>query len=336
MTSRRVTLQDVALAAAVSITTVSRVINDGPNVRADVRDRVRSAVASLGYQPNAVARSLRRGHDATVGVVVDSLADIFFATFAHAIEQVAVQRGLAVTIASSGRDPERERGLVERFLQRQVSGLVLVPVAARPDYLEPLRRSTPIVFADRLVDLPAIDAVVGDDHDGALRATRHLLDHGHRRIAFLGDSPLISTSRLRLDGYRAAMAEAGLPVPEDLVRTGCSEPPEAAAVVRELLAAAEPPSAVFSSNLRCTIGVVTTLHAESRTDVAVVGFGDFPLADVLSPAVTVVDQDPDRVGLLCVERLLSRIDGSTDAPRTTVVGVQLIQRGSGELPCVQS
>ena len=99
--TKRVTLQDVAKAAGVSITTVSRVINSGPHVRPDVQERVQHAVESLGYQPNAVARSLRSGRDTTIGVVVDSLADIFFATFADAIEEVAAQRGLAVTIASS-------------------------------------------------------------------------------------------------------------------------------------------------------------------------------------------------------------------------------------------
>lgn len=333
MTVRPVTLQDVASAAEVSVTTVSRVINDGPNVRPDVRVRVQDAVTLLGYQPNVVARSLRRGRDAMIGVVVDSLADMFFATFANAIERAAGERGLAVTIASSGRDAAREQRLVEGFQQRQVSGLVLVPVALEPSYLQPLRRSTPIVLADRTVDLPGIDAVTGDDRNGALQATRHLLGHGHRRIAFLGDGLRIQTSRARLDGYREAMSEAGISVEESLVVTGCSEPNEAQDVTRALLAREQAPTAVFSSNLRCTIGVVTALHAQHRTDVAVVGFGDFPLADVLSPAVTVIDQDPARIGLLCAERLLARIDGATDAPATVVVPVHLIARGSGELPC---
>lgn len=336
MTPRRVTLQDVASTAAVSVTTVSRVINGGPNVRPGVRLRVQEAVDTLGYRPNVMARSLRRGRDATIGVVVDSLADMFFATFADAIEQVAVQRDLAVTIASSGRDPLREQRLVETFLQRQVSGLVLVPVALRPSYLEPVRRGTPLVLADRTIDLPGVDAVVGDDRDGALRATRHLVAHGHRRIAFLGDASRIHTSRVRLQGYYEALAEAGIDVRESLVVTGCSEPPEADRVTRALLDADPAPTAVFSSNLRCTTGVVTALHARGRTDVAVVGFGDFPLADVLRPAVTVIDQDPARIGLLCAERLLARIDGATYTPTTTVVPVHLIARGSGELPCTQS
>ena len=334
--TRRVTLVDVARAAGVSITTVSRVINDGPNVRDDVRSRVRTAVGDLGYEPNAVARSLRSGRDATIGVVVDSLADAFFAAFCHAIEQTAVERGLAVTIGTSGRDAARETGLVQRFLQRQVSGLVLVPTQDSPGYLGSLRRSTPTVFADRPVSAPGYDSVLGADLDGAVDATRHLLAHGHRRVAFLGDSTSVHTSRTRLEGYRRAMAAADVEVDERLVVTGCSEPAEAEAVARAFLADPDGPTAVFSSNLRCTTGLVRALHAEDRTEVAVVGFGDFPLADVLSPAVTVVDQDPHHLGVLCAERLLARLDGDTTETATTVVPVQLIARGSGEIPCARS
>jgi LacI family transcriptional regulator len=333
VSARRVTLQDVARAAGVSITTVSRVINDGPNVRDDVRARVQAAVEELGYAPNAVARSLRSGRDATIGVVVDSLADSFFATFVNAIEEVAVGRGLAVTVGSSGRDSARENGLVQRYLQRQVAGLVLVPVTDHPHYLPLLRRGTPTVFADRPVDLPDADVVRGDDREGAVQATEHLLAHGHRRIAFLGDSELVHTSRARLQGYRDAMSRAGLEVDEQLVVTGCSEPPEAAVVMDRLLDVDRPPTAVFSSNLRCTTGVVEVLHRRDRTDVALVGFGDLALADVITPAITVVDQDPHHLGVLCAERLLARLDGAEPEPGTTVVPVHLIARGSGELPC---
>lgn len=336
MSLRRVTLQDVAREAGVSITTVSRVINNGPNVRPDVRSRVQAAVAALGYTPNAVARSLRSGRDTTIGVVVDTLSDSFFATFCNAIEQVAVERHLSVIIGTSGRDPEREDGLVERFLQRQVSGLVLVPVLDSPGYLPLLRPSTPTVFADRAVDSPGVDAVLGDDVDGAVQATRHLLSFGHRRIAFLGDAISVQTSRARLAGYRRAMAEAGAAVDERLVVTDCSEPAEAEVAMTWLLDEPEPPTAVFCSNLRCTTGVVRVQHARERTDIAVVGFGDFPLADVLTPAVTVIDQDPHRLGVLATERLIARLDGSTAEPETTVVPVHLIPRGSGELPCVPS
>jgi len=334
--TRRVTLVDVARASGVSITTVSRVINAGPNVRDDVRHRVQAAVDDLGYEPNAVARSLRSGRDATIGVVVDSLADAFFATFCHVIEQTAVERGLAVTIGTSGRDAGRETGLVQRFLQRQVAGLILVPVGDSPSYLPSLRRSTPTVFADRSVLPDGYDTVLGDDLDGAIQATRHLLAHGHRRIAFVGDATTIHTSRTRLEGFRRAMADGGVEVDERFVITGCSEPRETEAVTRRFLTDPDGPTAVFSSNLRCTTGLVRVLHAEHRTDLAVVGFGDFPLADVLSPAVTVIDQDPHQLGELCAERLLARLDGDSSEARTTVVPVQLIIRGSGEIPCVRS
>lgn len=333
--SGRVTLQEVARTAAVSVSTVSRVVNGGPNVRDDVRVRVQETVERLGYRPNVMARSLRRGRDETIGVVVDSLADIFFATFADAVEQVAVARGYAVVIASSGRDPVRERTLVETFLQRQVAGLILVPVGSALPPAPLSSRALPVVLADRTVDVPGVDAVVGDDHAGALAATRHLLTHGHRRIAFLGDDLGIRTSRDRLGGYAAALAEAGIDVDPTLVVTGCTDVADSERVSRELVAAAAP-TAVLSSNVRCTTGLVTALHRTGRTDVAVVGFGDFPLADALSPAVTVVDQDPARMGRLCAERIFARLDGTAVEATTTVVDVHLVIRGSGELPCSRS
>jgi LacI family transcriptional regulator len=336
VSAQRATLQDVAAAAAVSVTTVSRVINDGPNVRTHVRERVQNAVERLGYRPNPIARSLRRGTDATIGVVVDSLADIFFATFVAAIERVAVERGFAVVIGSSGRTASRGRQLTENLIQRQVAGLILVPYAYDVDFLDELRHDIPLIFADRSIDLPDSDEVLGDDHGGAVTATQHLLDHGHRRIAFLGDALDVSTSLARYGGYVQALTEAGIDVDPELVVTGCSEPREATEATARLLRATSPPSAFFSSNLRCTTGLVTSIHDMDRADVAVVGFGDFPLSSVLRPAVTVIDQDPAGLGLLCAKRVFARLDGATDPPSRTVMPVRLIARGSGELPCNQS
>jgi len=328
----RVTLRDVAEIAAVSAKTVSRVVNGDAHVTPSTRARVQQAITDLGFQPNLVARSLRVGRADVIGLVVESLADPFFARLTSAIEQAAHERGLAVMVSSVGnRMPERESLVVESLLVRQVAGLIVAPMAQSHAYLTGARQRTPIVFVDRLPEGISSDAVVVDDLAAGEMATRHLLDHGHRRVAFLGSELRNPTTRLRLAGYRRALAEHGLADDGSLVAVGAGSAREAREAAEQLLAAPEPPTAIFSSNMRCSLGLVPLLHSSGRTDVAVVSFDDFPMADSLVPAVTVIDHDPEVIGRAAAERLFSRLE-ELDAPaETVVVPVRLVPRGSGEL-----
>ena len=172
-----------------------------------------------------------------------------------------------------------------------------------------------------------------DDEAAAADAVDHLVAHGHRRIAYISDQPLVPTSRARLAGYRRAMAAHGLEADPRLVRTDCPDGSAAAAATRDLLGRIDSgaPTAVFSADTRCSLGVVPTLHAIERTDVAFVSFGDFAMADLLQPGVTVVDHSADAVGVAAAARLAERI-ANPGLPATTIhVPVRLIPRGSGEL-----
>jgi LacI family transcriptional regulator len=328
----RVTLRDVARLAYVSPKTVSRVVNDDAHVTPDTRARVQQAIADLGFQPNLVARSLRVGRADVIGLVVESLADPFFARLTSAVEQAAHERGLAVMVSSVGnRMPERESVIVESLLVRQVAGLIVAPMAQSHAYLAGPRQRTPVVFVDRLPEGISSDAVLVDDLAAGARATRHLLDHGHRRIAFLGSEVRNPTTRLRLAGYRRAIAERGLADDETLVAVGAGSAQQARQAAEQLLAGPRPPTAIFSSNMRCSLGLIPLLHGSGRTDVAVVSFDDFPMADSLVPAVTVLDHDPEVIGRAAAERLFRRLE-DLDAPaETVVVPVRLVPRGSGEL-----
>jgi LacI family transcriptional regulator len=159
----------------------------------------------------------------------------------------------------------------------------------------------------------------------------HLIAHGHRAIAYIGDYPNIPTSAARLAGYRQALTDRGLPVPDRLVHADCATADAASTAMSSLLAGADRPTAVLSAATRCSLGVVPTMHREGRTDVALVGFGDFPMADSLVPAVTVVDHSGAAVGRGAAARLLERIREPALAPATVHVPVALIERGSGEL-----
>jgi LacI family transcriptional regulator len=326
-------MREVAQHAGVGLKTVSRVFNDDPHVGPATRKRVQRSLRALNYVPNTLARTFRTGKDPAVGVVVPDLTDPFFAAAIGAIESVAVPRQIAVVIAASGTDAEREQPTVESLLNRQIMGLILTPTAPDQSYLSLWQGRTPLVFIDRTPAGVLADSFVEDDHGGAVLATSHLIGYGHRRIACVGDDATIWTTRRRLAGYREALAQAGIEAVPDWVLMGNWSVEDTTAALRELLRGPEAPTALFSSNARCSTAVIPALQALRRTDVALVSFGDFPLAGALSPALTVVDQDPHRLGLLAAERVFARMDHpERRLRRKTVLPLRLILRGSGEQP----
>ena len=332
-TTNGATLKDVARMASVSTKTASRVLNDDPKVAPGTRAAVIEAMQALDYVPDAAARSLRAGTDRMVGVVVDSVGDVFFAQLVARIEAVLDEAGYRVLIASSNRDPQRERDTVQSFVQRRCAGVIVAP--SRRDSLVGVRlRDVPVVFVDRAGDVPGAQSVVVDDFGLARLATSHLIAHGHRRIALLSDLPKVETTARRHEGFRAAMAEAGLPVDERLVRSDCPGPSEVMRVIESLLALDEQPTALISTNTRLSLGVVPALHQHGRTDIALVAFGDFAMAESLTPAVTVIDHSPEAVGAAAARALLDRLQPADAAAATepiTFVPARLIERGSGEL-----
>lgn len=337
------TLHDVAALAGVSIKTVSRVVNGTTTVRADVRDRVLAAVAELQYVPNSFARSLKMGSGDTVGVIIDTIADPFFASLTHAVEARALEAGLNVIFGSTGFTPERERRQVERMAMQRVEALILAPVSGSHAYLEPYRRSFPIVLIDRSIEIEGFDVVAVDDRGITRRAIDHLLEHGHRKIAFVGSDARFPTTVARLLGYEESLAAAGIAVRPGWVRPGPTVDVDAADVVAEMLAEDDQPTAIFAANPRAAVGVAHALHTADRADIAFISFGDFPLAKTLRPAVTYVDQDPEAIGVAAIERVLTHLEAKKlrrkdptaeipeDEPRTIIVDTDIVERGSGEV-----
>ena len=325
----RATVYDVARAAGVSIKTVSRVVNGSDKVTLQTRERVLAAVADLGYVRNPIAHSLRTGSSDTIGVIVDSIADAFFASLVSVVEQRALAVGVSVLIGSTGRSAERERGQVTRLLQRNVGGLMLAPIAANHAFLR--SAPVPVVLVDRDWDLPGFDMVGVQDVEGGRAATAHLISYGHRRIAFIGEISDLATIAHRRQGYVEAHRAAGLPVNPELIRDDCGAADTAALATEDLLAGVDPPTAIFSSNPRASLGAVSALHRRGRTDVALVSFGDFALADALIPAVTVIDQDPTLIAAAAADRLLGRMAGEQLPVERIVLPVPLVVRGSGEV-----
>ena len=325
-------MRDVADAAGVSLKTVSRVVNLEPGVDARTSARVGAAINALGYRRNDAAANLRKGIPmATIGLIIEDLANPFYATLARAVEEVAIRHEHAIVMASSAEEPERERKVVFDMLQRGVEGLLMVPAGRDHRYLlTELSLGTKVVFLDRgPVGIDA-DSVVLDNARGTREAVEHLIAHGHRRIAFVGDPIEVDTSRERLDGYRAALDAAGIPFDPALVRMGPPRESLIQAATRQLLAMPDAPTAIFGQNNRNALSIIRAMRSLTAT-VAFISFDDFELADMLPVPVTVVAYDPGEMARAAAELLFARLAGDSRPPQRILVPTRLVVRGSGEI-----
>ncbi|GAA2204804.1 LacI family DNA-binding transcriptional regulator [Nonomuraea monospora] len=328
MTARKPTMADVARQAGVSLKTVSRVVNQEPHVRASLQQRVQAAISALGYRRNEAAARLARGATMlTLGLVMENISNEFYSRLAAAVEAAAAGHEALVVFGSYEESADKERMLIESMYARGVDSLIVVPSAADHSWLAE-HASLTTVFVDRVpLGLDGADVVLLDDVWGGRTATRHLLSHGHRRIALISDDDAISSVHDRATGYRAALADAGVPADEELVVREVYDPGRVSGEVARLLDLASPPTAFFATNNRAAIGILQALRERPERP-AYVGFDDFALADVFNPGVTVVRYDTARLARAAVDLLLD----PSPAARRIKVPVELVPRGSGELP----
>jgi LacI family transcriptional regulator len=330
------TMRDVAALAGVGVKTVSRVLNGEPNVSSETRDRVTRAAARLNYELNLYAGGLRRTGARTnaIGLMLESVDNPFSAAIHRGVESVMSKHSIIVLAQSFEEDRDRERDVVREFLRRRVDGLILTTVSRDQAYLSAeAARGTAIVFVDRPAVSVAFDSVVSSNYEGAVTATNHLLEHGHRRLAYVGGDQQIWTFRERRRGFFAALDARGIPRSEARDTAAARGEEGARLVVHRMLDDAEPPSAIFAAQNRMVVGTLRALHERNvQHKIALVGFDDVPLLDLLVPAVTVIEQDPRRMGELAAERLLARMEHTPLDLATLTVPTNLIERGSGEIP----
>ncbi|MEU1650505.1 LacI family DNA-binding transcriptional regulator [Streptomyces pristinaespiralis] len=323
-------MKDVAARAGVGLKTVSRVVNGEPGVTPDTERRVQEAIESLGFRRNDSARVLRKGRTASIGLVLEDLADPFYGPLSRAVEEVARAHGALLINGSSAEDPEREQELALALCARRVDGLIVIPAGDDHRYLEPeMKAGVATVFVDRPPGRIEADVVLSDSFGGARAGVAHLIAHGHRRIAFIGDQPRIHTAVERLRGYRAAMEDAGLVIDDSWVALGSTAPERVQEAVKSVLAGPEPVTAIFAGNNRVTVTAVRVLAGHDQR-VALVGFDDIELADLLG--ITVIAQDAAALGRTAAERLFRRLDGVNDEPSQVALETVLVPRGSGEIP----
>jgi DNA-binding LacI/PurR family transcriptional regulator len=332
------TLRDVAAHAGVSVKTASNVVNGYQFVRPETRDRVNAAIDELGYRPNLAARNLRAGRTGVMGLVVPELKFSYFAELADAVLVAARRRGYVVLIEQTGGDRDIELELLRGSRMAMMDGLLFSPLGLSNDDVDVLKIDSPLVLLGERIFNGPTDHVTMENVEGAATAVRHLLSTGRTRVALLGAhaGEEVGSAALRLQGYRAALGEAGLEVDPDLVvyRQGWHRT-DGAEAMRELLSRRKRFDAVFALNDELALGALRTLfHDGVRVpeEVAVVGFDNVAESQFSMPSLTTIDPDRVQIAETAVEALLERI-AARDAekrvpPRVFTVPARLVARES--------
>jgi DNA-binding LacI/PurR family transcriptional regulator len=340
--ARSVSIRDIAAAAGVSHTTVSRALRDSRLISPDVREHIQLLAQEMGYTPNAVAQSLKNSRTHSIGLVVTAIADPFLSRVVRGIEDVAHKAGFSVLLSTTYNDPEREVAAVETFHKRRVDGIIVASSRQNIDSTTRLARvDVPVVLINQEADteFSQIHSVSADDYQGARDAVQFLLETGHRAIAYLGAANRPRSNRLRLQGYLDAMRAAGIEPHPDWIQVA---PPEhryhsddvedgqamLAGVVSERVTAA------FCYNDMIAIGLIMGCREANiviPTRLSVVGFDDIELAQYVTPPLTTIHQPKLPLGERAME-LLVRLMAGEQAPSSLLLPTQLVVRSSAGSP----
>jgi LacI family transcriptional regulator len=327
------TIRDVAQLAGVSTATVSHVLNSTRSVSDLTKERVLAAMDELGYQPNAVARSLRVNETLTIGLIIPDVEIPFFAWVARCIEDSARDVGYSVILCNSGWALSQELLYLENLQARRVDGLICISVRLNNEHVAPLlKRHVPVVWFEEARTEGVSDAVLIDNVKGAYEATTHLIVQGHRRIGCVLGVAQAMVTRDRLTGYRQALRDAGLPFDEALLYSGDYEASAGLLGARQLLALPDPPTAIFAFNDVMALGALQAANERKLAvpeQLALIGFDGIPLTEFLAPPLSTVRQPIPEMSRIAIEMLLDRInDRAPNESRTVKIEPTLVPRAS--------
>lgn len=327
------TIRDVAVLANVSPITVSRVLNNPAAVSPATRARVEAAIEELGYIPNQIARSLRSNRTNTLALVLTDITNPFWTTVARSVEDAASAQGFAVILCNTDENEAKQNDYLSVLLRKRVDGFLLVPARSEPSAVERIQRQkVPVVVLDRCVPGATVDVVRSDSEQGAYALTQHLIDLGHRRIAMLSGPQDVSTAQERVQGYRRALEEAGIPVEESWILRGAYTVASGYESARDLLAQAEPPTAFLGANNFIALGAMRAIREAGLgipEDISLACVDDIPDWLVGEPFLTVAAQSPYDLGRRATERLLHQIrEPEAHTPQEILLPTELIVRRS--------
>ncbi len=333
----RVSIKDIARAAGVSHSTVSRALSDSPLVAPETRGRIQKIAGELGYSPNAIARGLVTRQTRTVGVIVTTISDPFIGEVVRGIEEVAVDNDYRIILANSHSDPVREVNLVKGLREWRVDGVIVASSRVGALYMPLLKEiGVPIVLINNQHQGPYIHSVGVDNIRGAQVATHHLLAQGHRLIGYIGGPPEHASSQERLLGYQQALSEARIPFDPSLVQSGNGRA-AGGEQVAQLLFRSSTPTAIFCYNDMTAIGALRALRCHGQRvpeDVSLVGFDDIEFASFVEPPLTTIRQPKDEMGRLATRMLIDLLRG--ESVTNLLVPGELVVRESTSPPSAPS
>lgn len=308
--------------------TVSRFFNKPELLSTPTRNRVAQAVEQLGYVPNHAARSLVRGETRTLALIVADITNPFFTRLARGVEDAAQEAGYTLMLGNTDETAEKEGQYVHALIARRVDGVLLAPHNGAEHVKQLCRHDIPTVLIDRKVPSINVDTLTSDSYDGGRQLVHHLVAQGYERIAFIGGQRGVSSLEERLAGYRAAMEEAGL---APRVHLGAYTRESGATITEALLTEDVVPEALVAANNFVAVGAYTVLHEHGfdvPADMALTGFGDLGVIELIDPFLTVISQPAYEMGRRALGMLLERIQGFSGPAREETLPVQLITRRS--------
>jgi DNA-binding LacI/PurR family transcriptional regulator len=315
---RSVTIKDVAAHAAVSVATVSAVMNENKYVSPELAQRVRESIAILGYQRNSFARGLKTQVSHSIGIIIPDITNPFYTNIARGVEDVAHAHDYSLIIGNTDEDPEKEKKYLQLLESKQADGLIIAITDHSHDYLQamPLQKLALVGIDRSLIDL-GIDTVMVDNKEGARTAIEHFIGLGHRRIGLMMGVPGISPTEERLAGYIEALEKHGIAVNHDLIVITRPRVDGGEKGALQLLSLEDPPTALFMIDGTMMIGALQTIAKfgmRCPEDIALAGFDDFTWASVMRPHLTVVDQPTYEIGRQAAHLLFERLQHQERRP----------------------
>lgn len=334
MKNSQVTIKDIARALGISPSTVSRALKDHPDISPKTKKAVKELAESLHYEPNAIALSLRSRLTKTIGVIIPEIVHYFFSSVISGIEDVAYNSGYTVIICQSNEDYEKEVKTIQTLLSKRVDGVLasVAKTSAKFDhYYEAKNSNIPLVFFDRVCNIPNTDRVIVDDYSGAYKAVTHLIDAGCKRIAHLATSQELLIGKNRKNGYVQALKDKGIEVDEEIILR-CDTDLHAQKCIPYLLSLEKKIDGVFAVNDLTAITAMSIIKRSGFSipqDIAIAGFSNSHYANMTDPPLTTIEQKGFEMGQKAARMLIERIQSDVEIEtRVDQIKTELKVRGS--------
>ncbi|MGG2087110.1 LacI family DNA-binding transcriptional regulator [Priestia aryabhattai] len=327
------TIYDVAKLSGLSKTTVSRVINNHSYVSEEKKNLVLKAMKELNYTPNPSARKLRGQVTTTIGVIVPRIVNPFFSYLVDSIEQVAYKNGYHVLIFQSNEDKEKELAFLNLLKTKQVDGIIMTSIENEWSVIEPFTESGPILLCNEYVNNASVPIVRLDQYKGAYIGVRHLLEKGHRKIGYCTGGLFAEEGKDkdRNQGYQKALQEAGIQPDPKWIFVNQHSIEDGKQVVKKILSMEDRPTAIFTGSDEIAGGMMIEAKESGLkipNDLAIIGFDDQPLAQMLDPKLTTIRQPIDQMGIKAMETLIDMLNDSEVKVETFELPIELVVRSS--------